>query len=82
MTATTQERLAALEAEVADLRGFIKFTAARVRVSFEDGCELGRESILGPCAGSGRAARTPQTECWLHSVPQPAAEADAEQVGA
>jgi hypothetical protein len=47
MTATTQERLAALEAEVADLRGFIKFTAARVRVSFEDGCELGRESILG-----------------------------------
>jgi hypothetical protein len=78
MAATNKERLAALEAEVADLRGFVKFTAARVRVSFEDGYELGRESVLGPGAGSGRAARTPQAERWLHAVPQPAAEAAPE----
>lgn len=78
MAASDQDRLAALEAEVADLRGFVKFTAARVHVSFEDGYELGRESIFGPGARSGRAARTPQAERWLHVVPQPTAEADRE----
>jgi len=78
MGTSDQERLAALEAEVADLRGFVKFTAARVRISFEDGYELGRESVLGPGAGSGRTARTPQAERWLRAVPQPAAEPERE----
>ena len=78
MAAADQDRLAALESEVAELRQFVKFTAARVQVSFNDGYELGRESILGPGAGSGRAARTPQAKRWLHAVPEPAAEAEAE----
>jgi hypothetical protein len=77
MAATAKERLAELEAQVAELRGFVQFTAARVRVAFEDGFESGRESILGAGAGAGREARTPQAERWLHAVPEPEAELQA-----
>jgi len=76
MAATTRERLDALEAEVALLRKVAHIGQAYVDAIEREAYMEGRASILG--GGSGQPARTPQAERWLHAVPPPAADAEAE----
>jgi hypothetical protein len=61
-----RDKVAALEAEVTDLRR---------RPSGRRGYERGRASILG--GTSGRPARTPEAERWLHAVRDPEPELQA-----
>jgi len=72
---TTQQRLAALEAEVAELRRAVVFTTALGDAIEARAYRRGRESVLG--GGSGQPARTPQAERWLHVVPEPEPELEA-----
>jgi hypothetical protein len=72
---TAEQRLAALETEVAELR-----RGAALREIFVEEVEAraytrGRESVLG--AGSSQSAKT-RAARWLHAVPEPAADAEAE----
>jgi len=69
MAATTRQRLAALEAEVAELRQAVVWTTALGDAIESRGYEAGRASILG--GSSGHAARPPQ-------APLPAAAFDPE----
>jgi len=73
--ASVAQRLAALEAEVAELRA-----AAPLREAFVDTVEArafarGRESVLG--GSSSRPSRPPRAERRLHAVPDPEPELEA-----
>jgi hypothetical protein len=76
MAATTQQRLAVLEAELADLRRAVVFTSELGDAIEARGYARGRESVLG--GGPGQPARTPQAERWLHAVPEPEAQPELE----
>jgi len=72
MRATTRQRLAALEAEVAELR---HGAGLRQDLAEARGYARRRESVLGP--GSSQSVKTPQAERWLHAVRESAAEVGA-----
>jgi hypothetical protein len=70
-----RDQVAALGAEVAELRQAIVFTTALGDAIEARAYERGRGSILG--GGSGHAARMPQAERWLYAVRDPEPELEA-----
>jgi hypothetical protein len=74
MAATTQDRLAALEAEVAELRRAVVLREEFIETVKARAYGRGRASILG--AGSGHTARR-QAERRLQAVPDPEPEYEA-----
>jgi hypothetical protein len=70
-----RDKVAALEAEVTDLRRAAVWTTALGDAIESRGYERGRASILG--GTSGRPARTPEAERWLHAVRDPEPELQA-----
>jgi hypothetical protein len=75
MGAADMQRLDVLEAEVAELRRAVELREAFIEATEARAYARGRESILG--GSSGRPARTPQAERWLHAVPEPQPELEA-----
>ena len=69
---TAEQRLAALEAEVAELRRAAVLRDVFVEAIERRGYRAGRESVLGAGSGSGsgRAVRSPQAGRWLHAAPE------------
>jgi hypothetical protein len=59
MAATIEQDLEELRAEVDELRRFVRFTAARVGLAFDEGYQFGRESVLGT-GGTGQGVRGPR----------------------
>ena len=70
---TAEQRLTALEAEVAELRRAAVLRDAFVEAIERRGYRAGRESVLG----SGQPARTSQASRWLRAVPDPEPELKA-----